>query len=87
MQFGLFYLFSEFGDVLQERIFSEVLEEIDYGEELGFDSVGLPEHHFSVYGTLGNPMTFAVSHRPADQADAHRHGSDGAPLPTSLAAR
>jgi len=36
-----------------------VLEEIDYGEELGFDSVWLPEHHFSVYGTLGNPMTFA----------------------------
>ncbi len=47
MKFGLFYLFSEFGDVPQERIFSEVLEEIDYGEELGFDSVWLPEHHFS----------------------------------------
>ena len=59
MKFGLFYLFSEFGDIPQERIFSEVLEEIDYGEELGFDSVWLPEHHFSVYGTLGNPMTFA----------------------------
>ena len=59
MKFGLFYLFSEFGDVPQARIFSEVLEEIDYGEELGFDSVWLPEHHFSVYGTLGNPMTFA----------------------------
>ena len=59
MKFGLFYLFSEFGDMPQDRIFREVLEEIDYGEELGFDSVWLPEHHFSVYGTLGNPMTFA----------------------------
>ena len=53
MKVGLFYLFREFGDVPQDRIFSEVLEEIDYGEELGFDSVWLPEHHFSVYGTLG----------------------------------
>ena len=61
MKFGLFYLFSKFGDIPQERIFSEVLEEIDYGEELGFDSVWLPEHHFSVYGTLGNPMTFAAA--------------------------
>ncbi len=59
MKVGLFYLFSEFGDIPQDRIFSEVLEEIDYGEELGFDSVWLPEHHFSVYGTLGNPLTFA----------------------------
>ncbi len=31
MKFGLLYLFSEFGDISQERIFSEVLEEIDYG--------------------------------------------------------
>ena len=60
MKFGLFYLFSEFGDIPQDRIFHEVLEEIDYGEELGFDSVWLPEHHFSVYGTLGNPMTMAA---------------------------
>ena len=37
-------------------------EEIDYSEELGFDSVWLPEHHFSVYGTLGNPMTFAPTY-------------------------
>jgi len=59
MKIGLFYLFSEFGNVPQDRIFGEVLDEIDYGEELGFDSVWLPEHHFSVYGTLGNPMTFA----------------------------
>ena len=59
MRLGMFYLFSEFGDMAQDRIFSEVLEEIDYGEELGFDSVWLPEHHFSVYGTLGNPLMFA----------------------------
>lgn len=61
MKIGLFYLFSEFGNVPQDRIFREVLEEIDYGEELGFDSVWLPEHHFSVYGTLGNPLTLAAA--------------------------
>lgn len=38
-----------------------MLEEIEYGEELGFDSVWLPEHHFAVYGMLGNPMTFAAA--------------------------
>ncbi len=61
VKFGLFYLFSDFGNITQERIFSEVLEEIDHGEKLGFDSVWLPEHHSSVYGTLGNPMTFAAA--------------------------
>ncbi len=38
-----------------------MLEEIKYGEELGFDSVWLPEHHFAVYGMLGNPMTLAAA--------------------------
>ena len=38
MKFGLFYLFSDFGDIPQDRIFNEVLEEIEFGEELGFDS-------------------------------------------------
>ena len=57
MRFGLFYLFSDFGDIPQDQLFNEVLEEIEFGEELGFDSVWLPEHHFAVYGMLGNPMT------------------------------
>jgi alkanesulfonate monooxygenase SsuD/methylene tetrahydromethanopterin reductase-like flavin-dependent oxidoreductase (luciferase family) len=42
-------------------VFNEVLEEIEYGEELGFDSVWLPEHHFAVYGMMGNPMTMAAA--------------------------
>ena len=61
MKFGMFYLFSDFGDIPQQQVFSEVLEEIEYGEELGFDSVWLPEHHFAVYGMLGNPMTLAAA--------------------------
>ncbi len=61
MKFGLFYLFSDFGDIPQDQLFKEVLKEIEYGEELGYDSVWLPEHHFAVYGMLGNPMTFAAA--------------------------
>ena len=61
MKFGLFYLFSDFGNIPQEQVFREVLEEIEYAEELGFDSVWLPEHHFSVYSMLGNPLTLAAA--------------------------
>jgi alkanesulfonate monooxygenase SsuD/methylene tetrahydromethanopterin reductase-like flavin-dependent oxidoreductase (luciferase family) len=61
MKFGLFYLFSDFGEIAQDRLFHEVLEEITCAEELGFESVWLPEHHFAVYGMLGNPMIFAAS--------------------------
>ncbi|MFQ6029300.1 MAG: LLM class flavin-dependent oxidoreductase [Dehalococcoidia bacterium] len=61
MKFGLFYLFSDFGDIPQDQVFNEVLDEIEYGEELGFDSIWLPEHHFAIYGMLGNPLTFAAA--------------------------
>ena len=39
MNVGLMFLFSDFSKLPQERVFTEVLEEIDYAEELGFDSV------------------------------------------------
>jgi len=61
MRFGLMYLFSDFGDRPQERAFHEFLEEVEYAEELGFDSVWLPEHHFSVYGMLGDTLTLAAA--------------------------
>jgi alkanesulfonate monooxygenase SsuD/methylene tetrahydromethanopterin reductase-like flavin-dependent oxidoreductase (luciferase family) len=61
MKFGLFYQFSDFGNIPQDQLFQEILEEIAYGEELGFDSVWLSEHHFAVYGTLGNPLTLAAA--------------------------
>lgn len=61
MKIGLMFLFSEFGKMPQKRVFEEVLEEIDYAEELGFDSVWLPEHHFATPGLLGNPLTLAAA--------------------------
>ncbi|MCC7369349.1 MAG: LLM class flavin-dependent oxidoreductase [Chloroflexi bacterium] len=65
MQVGLMFLFSEFSKLSQERVFREVLEEIQYAEELGFDSVWVPEHHFATPGLLGNPIPLvaAVSQR------------------------
>lgn len=56
MKLGLSYLFSDFGNVSHNQLFNEVLEEIERGEELGFDSVWLPEHRFAIYGRLGNPV-------------------------------
>ncbi len=61
MKFGLFYLFSDFGNISQQTLFDEVLQEIEVGEETGFDSVWLPEHHFAIYGMLGNPLLLAAA--------------------------
>ncbi len=61
MKFGLFYLFSDFGNISQDKLFSEVMEEIEHGESLGFESVWLPEHHFAIYGMLGNPLLLAAA--------------------------
>ncbi len=61
MKFGLFYLFSDFGNISQQTLFDEVLGEIEVGEEMGFDSVWLPEHHFEIYGMLGNPLLLAAA--------------------------
>lgn len=61
MKVGLMFLFSEFSNMPQKRVFDEVLEEIDFAEELGFDSVWLPEHHFATPGLLGNPLTLAAA--------------------------
>lgn len=61
MDIGLMFLFSDFSKLSQKQTFSEVLEEIDYAEELGFDSVWLPEHHFATPGLLGNPLVLAAA--------------------------
>ena len=61
MQFGMMYLFSEFGEKPQAQVFKEFLEEVELAEELGFDSVWLPEHHFSIYGMLGDTLTLAAA--------------------------
>jgi alkanesulfonate monooxygenase SsuD/methylene tetrahydromethanopterin reductase-like flavin-dependent oxidoreductase (luciferase family) len=52
MKFALFILASwtENDAAHQRRIYEEALEQVQYAEELGFDSVWIAEHHSSRYG-------------------------------------
>ena len=62
MKFGLFMLPSwpEAETNHQPRIFGEMLEQIEYAEELGFDSVWLAEHHFSRFGICPSVIPLAT---------------------------
>jgi alkanesulfonate monooxygenase SsuD/methylene tetrahydromethanopterin reductase-like flavin-dependent oxidoreductase (luciferase family) len=61
MKFSLFILPSwpEQEASHQSRIFAEAVEQIQYAEELGFDSVWLAEHHFSRFGICPLALSFA----------------------------
>lgn len=61
MKIGLMFLFSDLSHLPQDQVFSEILEEIDYAEELGFDSVWVPEHHYATPGIIGNPLLLATA--------------------------
>ncbi|GIT13625.1 MAG: hypothetical protein Ct9H300mP27_11300 [Chloroflexota bacterium] len=52
MKFALFILASwaEDDPGEQSRIYGEALDQVQYAEELGFDSVWVAEHHSSRYG-------------------------------------
>ena len=52
MKFALFILASWSNEErsAQRRVYSEALEQIQFAEELGFDSVWIAEHHSSRYG-------------------------------------
>ena len=43
------------------RIFEQATEEVQYGEELGFHSAWLAEHHFSRYGLGSSSLVLAAS--------------------------
>jgi alkanesulfonate monooxygenase SsuD/methylene tetrahydromethanopterin reductase-like flavin-dependent oxidoreductase (luciferase family) len=60
MKTGLFYV-NECHDENYERAYGEMLEQIQYGEELGFESVWLAEHHFSAYGSMPSPQVAAAA--------------------------
>ena len=47
-----------------QRVFEQVTEEFQYGEELGFHSAWLAEHHFSRYGLGSSSMVLAASIAP-----------------------
>jgi alkanesulfonate monooxygenase SsuD/methylene tetrahydromethanopterin reductase-like flavin-dependent oxidoreductase (luciferase family) len=63
MKFGVMQLVSspEHAARSDERMYQEVLEQIQYAEELGFDSVWLGEHHFTDYGNIPSVLVFAAA--------------------------
>ena len=58
MKFALFLLGSWTEDETshQSRIFGELLEQVEYAEQLGFDSIWIAEHHSSRYGICPSLM-------------------------------
>ena len=58
MKFALFILASWTEDArsAQSRLYGEALEQIQYAEEVGFDSVWIAEHHSSRYGIFPSLM-------------------------------
>ena len=58
MKFALFLLgsWTEDETSAQSRIFGEMLEQVEYAEELGFDSIWIAEHHSSRYGICPSLM-------------------------------
>ncbi|HVT00501.1 MAG TPA: LLM class flavin-dependent oxidoreductase [Solirubrobacterales bacterium] len=60
MRFGVFYVVeSPDGDF--KRAYDEMLDQIEYAEYLGFDTVWLAEHHGSSYGSLPSPQVMAAA--------------------------
>jgi len=61
MRFGLFLLFEWPGP---ERAFpamyQELLQQVEYAEEQGFEVVWLAEHHFVSYSASPQPLMFAI---------------------------
>ena len=60
MKFGMFYVL-ECPDGDFSRAYKEMLGQIEYAEELGYDSVWLAEHHGSPYGSLPSPQVAMAS--------------------------
>lgn len=57
MEFGVLHFFEHpAGDKTEHRIFKEQLDTLRAAEELGFDYIWAPEHHFTEYGFCASPM-------------------------------
>lgn len=68
MKFGLFTVFDNYSDRnprTAEQLLYEILDQTEFADTLGFDSVWYAEHHFSEYGILTSPhmLITAAAHR------------------------
>ena len=73
MQFGLFLLLQTPSARPPEEIYARGTEIAQAGDDLGFDSIWLAEHHFSTYGYLARPLMYAL--HLANQTKRIRVGS------------
>jgi alkanesulfonate monooxygenase SsuD/methylene tetrahydromethanopterin reductase-like flavin-dependent oxidoreductase (luciferase family) len=60
MDFGTFLLLQSPSAERSETVFARGVEITQAADELGFRSMWLAEHHFSTYGYLSRPLTFAM---------------------------
>jgi alkanesulfonate monooxygenase SsuD/methylene tetrahydromethanopterin reductase-like flavin-dependent oxidoreductase (luciferase family) len=64
VKFGVFFV-TESPDRDFKRAYEEMLEQVEFAEHLGFDTVWLAEHHGSTYGSMpsGSVMAAAIAQR------------------------
>ena len=60
MDFGTFLLLQSPSAEPSEVVFGRGTEIAQAAEDLGFRSIWLAEHHFSTYGYLSRPLTYAL---------------------------
>ena len=60
MEFGTFLLLQSPTAEPSEVVFGRGVEITQAADELGFRNMWLAEHHFSTYGYLSRPLTFAL---------------------------
>jgi alkanesulfonate monooxygenase SsuD/methylene tetrahydromethanopterin reductase-like flavin-dependent oxidoreductase (luciferase family) len=57
VEFGLLHFFEHpAGGKTEHRIFKEQLDTLRSAEDMGFDHIWAPEHHFTEYGFCASPM-------------------------------
>ena len=61
MKFGLFSHIPWLEGTDPTRVFEETTEQAQLGEELGFRTAWLAEHHFSRYGLASSSLVLAAS--------------------------
>lgn len=44
-----------------QRLYNQYLDELEYAEQLGFDGLGVNEHHQNAYGTMPSPNLVAAA--------------------------
>ncbi len=50
---------SNFEPVKGHKLYNRYLDELEYGEELGFDAIAVNEHHQTAYGLMPSPIVTA----------------------------